>query len=1195
MKKKTFILLLLSMFYITTKAQPGKEAWHWQFGDGVALDFSSGAPVVGSSAIFQFEGSASVSDPNTGQLLFYTDGISAWDKNNNVMPNGFGLLGDMSSTQSALIVPKPGSNTLFYIITTPAFGGAYGGVTSAYYSVVDMTLNGGLGDIVTSSKNTILTTGPVTEKLTAVKQCNGASYWIIDHPFNTNQFNAYLLTASGISATPVISNIGTMQSGSNEYNAVGYLKASPNGKKLAQGIDAMGILEIFDFNASTGVVSNPIIINYPTSSFGGIYQGPYGLSFSPDNTKLYTCYENQGSIYQWDLSSGVASTIMTSQVAIGTSSSAGALALGPDGKLYKAEYSFYALSVINNPNQLGIACNFQSQSISLLGECQFGLPNFIDANGSGSIINISNAVQCNTFTADTLNAGPGFTSYQWSTGASTQTIAINSPGTYWVTVGNSTGCTITDTIKAYTINPSSVHILRDTTICSSSGSYVANATYSGAQSYLWYDGSTNPIKTINASGTYSVSIYFSGGCVVHNSFNLILNTKPKVNIGNDTVVCHSITNPITLNAGAGSSYTYQWSTGASTQVISVNSGGTYWVKVNSATGCSTIDTINILVVGSSMYNVHDTSLCSASQFPILLTPPAVPGTNNYYYWSDGNIGHSDYTYYPGSIILDIYINGGSCIITDIFNVVLDTARPHINDVTFCNSFTSFTVSAGSYAYYLWSTGASTSSITVNNPGTYWVKVTSSSGCISVDTFSVSVINPANVHVLKDTMVCEPNYYYNYYANAYVAGAQSYVWYDGYTTTPGHYFYSTGFYWVDIHFAGGCVVKDSFLLILNQAPSVYLGNDQAICGSLSAPIVLNGGYFSSYQWSTGATTQSISVNTSGVYFETVTAANGCKAKDSIDIQIYPYGNTYHDTDIVICSVNPFPIVLHANVPNSYYNYYYWNGGYGGYTNSVYNSGTYYVQVDINGGTNCIVIDTFHVSTGSILKPVIPDRIQCNTSVPDLLDAGSGYTNYYWSTGATTQSINVNTSGNYMVTVTNNQGCKITDTVKVGYYNSPQINVLKDTFICGSQSSVIYNAIYPGATAYLWSDGFTYPIHTINTAGNYVVTYTLNTTCTATDSFTVGLKTFKYIDALPNIVTPNNDGKNDFIDFSVYQFPTLQLDIYDRWGTKIFESIDPNCIWKPTCDDGTYFYVAAYTADCDPNQKIKTLKGFFTVLK
>ena len=594
--------------------------------------------------------------------------------------------------------------------------------------------------------------------------------------------------------------------------------------------------------------------------------------------------------------------------------------------------------------------------------------------------------------------------------------------------------------------------------------------------------------------------------------------------------------------------------------------------------------------------MFDTSFCSANSFPFTLTAPSVPGNNNLYYWNNYLGGSTYFDYYPGPVTLNIYVNGGSCIITDIFNVVLDTVRPHIKDVTFCNTFTPYTVSAGNYASYLWSTGTTSSSININSPGTYWVKVTSTGGCTSADTFTVSVINPANVHVLKDTIICSPYYYnYNYNANAYVPGAQSYLWNNGYNTSI-QYIYYSGLYWVDFYFAGGCVVRDSFNVVFNQAPSVNLGNDQAICGSLSSPINLNGGYFNSYQWSTGATTQNISVSTSGIYCETVTSSNGCKSTDSIDIQIYPYGNTYHDTNIVVCTANPFPIMLKSEVPYNYNNYYYWSSGNSGYyasTNYVYSSGTYYVQVDINGYTNCIVTDTFHVNVGTIVKPLIPNVFQCNTSTPDVLDAGTGYTNYYWSTGQTTQAITVNTSGIYVVSVSNSQGCKIQDTVIVAYNNSPVINILKDTSIC-NQASISIDATYPGAISYLWNDGYTSPVHNIG-GGNYWVIYTMNTTCTANDSFNVSVKQITYVDALPNIVTPNNDGKNDFIDFGVYQFPTMQLYIYDRWGTKIYESNDTRCVWSPTCDDGTYFYVLTYNANCDVSGTNRTLKGFFTVLK
>ena len=84
-------------------------------------------------------------------------------------------------------------------------------------------------------------------------------------------------------------------------------------------------------------------------------------------------------------------------------------------------------------------------------------------------------------------------------------------------------------------------------------------------------------------------------------------------------------------------------------------------------------------------------------------------------------------------------------------------------------------------------------------------------------------------------------------------------------------------------------------------------------------------------------------------------------------------------------------------------------------------------------------------------------------------------------------------------------------------------------------------------------------------------------------------------MPNIVTPNNDGINDFIDFSKYEFSTMQLFIFDRWGKTVFESNNPNTIWKPTENDGTYFYAMQFSIDCGIFSESKTVKGFITILK
>jgi hypothetical protein len=159
----------------------------WYFGDHAGLNFNSGSPVaLLTGQLNTAEGCSSISD-NTGTLLFYTDGQKVWNRNHIVMPNGFGLLGDPSTTQSALIVPIPGSATLFYIFTIDDLGG------NMTYSIVDMSMAAGLGD-VTATKNVLLHAA-VSEKQASVLRCDG-NIWVISHKWTSNTFYADLITPS---------------------------------------------------------------------------------------------------------------------------------------------------------------------------------------------------------------------------------------------------------------------------------------------------------------------------------------------------------------------------------------------------------------------------------------------------------------------------------------------------------------------------------------------------------------------------------------------------------------------------------------------------------------------------------------------------------------------------------------------------------------------------------------------------------------------------------------------------------------------------------------------------------------------------------------------------------------------------------------------------------------------------------------
>lgn len=412
MKKYIYISVLsLAGFLIAaaeSKAQNPdiKRTYHWYFGSGAGLDFSSGNPVaITNSPMTAEEGCASISD-TCGDLLFYTDGDTVWNSNHQIMQNGTGLMGCWSSTQNSLIVPQPDNDSIYYIFLTDC-GEHFGGANGLRYSVVNINRNEGLGEVM--QKNALLY-APAMEKLAATYHANGNSIWILSvnryppgpPPDTTQQYYAYLFNPSGIDIIPVISPSKVSPKWDD-----GYLRFSHNGKKVANVWHAPNgtycdTLEVLDFNSSTGILSNSFTL-VPDSS----YQ-PYGLVFSPDDTKLYHSLYNDVNpdwpnlnfkIYQYDLSGNDSASVAASKTLIQYNNSSSspmmqefcALQVGSDGRIYIAKQNnvgppWYpdSIDVITNPNAAGLACNYVVNGSYIGGNSRAGLPNFVDSYFRGS-------------------------------------------------------------------------------------------------------------------------------------------------------------------------------------------------------------------------------------------------------------------------------------------------------------------------------------------------------------------------------------------------------------------------------------------------------------------------------------------------------------------------------------------------------------------------------------------------------------------------------------------------------------------------------------------------------------------------------------------------------------------------------------------------------------------------------------------
>ncbi len=363
---KLYIVLFCSLFSLSLFAQ--KEGQNWYFGKKLGLDFSTTTPkLLKNGAIDTYEGCATISDGD-GNLLFYTDGIQVWNKNHEVMPNGKGLGGHVSATQSAVIVPKPKSQHIYYVFTIDASENKL--VGGLKYSEIDMRLNDGLGDITTKNIDLI---SPTCEKITAVMHQDELNYWVITHEWNNNKYHAFLVSETGVNKKSIVSEVGSVFTGAFK-NGNGYLKASPKGKLLATTFHSENFVELYKFNNQTGVISKPILLE-------GLKGMPYGLEFSPSGKKLYVGLFFGGAIYQFDLKKHNLETIMDSKYTVRKKEKKlqmGALQLAPNGKIYISDLYSQYIPVINKPNYAKKNCNLKKDGIDL-GEPvgRLGFPTFM--------------------------------------------------------------------------------------------------------------------------------------------------------------------------------------------------------------------------------------------------------------------------------------------------------------------------------------------------------------------------------------------------------------------------------------------------------------------------------------------------------------------------------------------------------------------------------------------------------------------------------------------------------------------------------------------------------------------------------------------------------------------------------------------------------------------------------------------------
>ena len=368
-----FIILVISVLLISIEAVYAQNHFNnWYFGNkaGITFNTPTGEPVsLVDGVLNTLEGCSSISD-NDGNLLFYTDGVTVWNKNHKMMENGDSLMGHYSSTQSAIIVPKPGFSNIYYIFT--ASPDTY--ITDVkergiHYSVVDMSGNSGDGEVV--EKN-IFILNTRSEKLSAVINSNGKDIWVVSQDTEGSNFCSFLVTNEGVNLQPVKSPCTIFA----DQVQLGMIKFSINSKLMAvTQYDTLSCLLLYDFDNSNGIITNERILSLAKG-------GAYGLEFSRNSRFLYISTKDSiriiNKIVQVDISSGDINTMMSSLIQLNDGiMSFGSLQIAQNNKIYFRS-NHYHLGVINNPNEKFPDCNINFEGVALKkGYAEYGLPSVV--------------------------------------------------------------------------------------------------------------------------------------------------------------------------------------------------------------------------------------------------------------------------------------------------------------------------------------------------------------------------------------------------------------------------------------------------------------------------------------------------------------------------------------------------------------------------------------------------------------------------------------------------------------------------------------------------------------------------------------------------------------------------------------------------------------------------------------------------
>ncbi|MGB0403175.1 MAG: gliding motility-associated C-terminal domain-containing protein [Salibacteraceae bacterium] len=682
--------------------------------------------------------------------------------------------------------------------------------------------------------------------------------------------------------------------------------------------------------------------------------------------------------------------------------------------------------------------------------------------------------------------------YLWQDGSNGTQFKTDSTTNITLTVTDTKGCSFTQSkIVTKALNPV-VHLGGDTAVCDSNF-----FTINGALAFSYHQWNVNtdtvpiisPNITVNTPGFYYYFGLDTNNCPGYDTISVSWNPEPPLDLGNDTSICQF--DSLTLCVDS-SLVVRIWSTGDTTPCIDVSLPSIYSIYVQDTNGCNntavvtiandTIPEIGILRNGSS----GDTSICKNDSIYLhnFNTDP-----NILYRWNSAPavLGYDSLVVdTAGQYILTVQ-DTNTCLNKDTLTLSIDSL-PSTNltsDTTFCVNDSIMLVSNPDTNYsHIWD------GIDLNNQDTLWIKnaktyhltlIDKNTTCKSLDSVIIMHDTLPIINLGVDSGFCEGDTISLFAGNGYY----SYNW----STTPlraadtSHTIkvYTAGTYSVDVVDSNFCKASDSRIIAKFLLPLPNLGADKEFCAGTPVNEVLDpGAGYSYYNWEHGpqgdsTAARKVTVMLEGVYSVLVTDSNGCQNTDTMSINASFLPSIDLGPDTAFCVGDRFNLLVDAGPGFVKYE---WFEAKTGTEVLLPTTGqillikdtTSTVVCQITDVKGCLNKDTMNVTINPVPKVIFAPSSYCEAAkrtYSEIIDAGGGYTNYIWSTGETTQQIQIIEAGEYYVTVTNNNNCNGVGNKSVTEIPKPNIDWTADSVLCEGQT-IILDAQKPGYDHYWWTE-------------------------------------------------------------------------------------------------------------------------------